>query len=146
MLLLLKVQPGQKILDVGSGSGWTTAMLAWLTGETGEVWALEIIPALKEMGEKNLAGCSAIKLEKIHSLLGDGSRGYPPAAPFDRILVSASAEKIPSALKDQLKSGGRMVIPVRNNLDLVIKKGEKNFEVISYPGFSFVPLRVNSKL
>ena len=145
MFILLQPSAGQNILDVGSGSGWTTAMLAWLVGPTGKVWAMEIIPALKKMGEKNVAKCRAIKQGIVKFILGDGSQGYPAAAPFDRILVSASADKVPPALKRQLKIGGRMVIPVGNNIDLIVRKGEKDFKTISYPGFAFVPLQVRSQ-
>jgi len=145
MLQLLKPTPGCKILDVGSGSGWTTALLSWIVGETGRVIAIEVVSQLKEFGENNVAQYGFIKKKIAHFVVGDGSQGYLPEAPFDRILVSASAEEIPSALKKQLKIGGRMVIPVKGNIELVIKKSRDDFQITSYPGFVFVPLKIQSK-
>jgi protein-L-isoaspartate(D-aspartate) O-methyltransferase len=144
MLRLLEPSVGNKVLDVGSGSGWTTALLAWIVGPSGKVMAMEIIPALKKMGEKNVAQYNFVEKGIASFILGDGSKGCSSEAPFDRILVSASASEIPPALKKQLKIGGKMVIPIEENLNLVEKKGENDFQVTAYPGFVFVPLKNNS--
>ena len=146
MLRLLEPVLGNKVLDVGSGSGWTTALLSWIVGSAGKVIALEIVPELSKEGEKNLALYGFVKKGIAKLVIGDGSQGYPSEAPFDRILVSASASKIPSALKKQLKIGGRMVIPVQESIQLVVKKGKNDFQITSYPGFVFVPLQTKSKL
>jgi len=140
MLELLGTRPGQNILDVGSGSGWTTALLSHITGDKGKVTALEIIPELYEMGRKNVSRFNFIKrgVAKFYNI--DGNLGYAKNAPYDRILVSAAAEKIPEILKDQLKIEGILVIPVYNDIWRLKKKGEDDFRVEKYPGFSFVPL------
>lgn len=136
MLEKLQPQAGDKILDIGSGSGWTAALLAEIVGQKGNVVALEIIPELKEFGEKN-----AVKYGgKVKFICGDGSKGYEKEAFYDKILASASARKIPEAWKKQLKMGGRIVAPIGNSIRLFIKKSENDFEEFEYPGFVFVPL------
>jgi len=142
---LLKPEAGDKILDVGSGSGWTTALLSEVTGQSGGVYGLEIVPELKEFGEKNLAKYNFIKKGVARILLAQGRRGLPEEAPFDKILVSAAAKEVPEELKKELKIGGRMVIPVgeeyrTQNLVLLEKTGENKFKEEVFPGFIFVPL------
>lgn len=141
MLEKLDPQPGDKVLDVGSGSGWTTALLAEITGFDGKVLAMEIVPELKEFGEKNISKYDFIKDKRVQFILGDGSKGYEKEAPYDRILASASAlKKIPVAWEEQLKVGGRIVAPVENSIWLFVKKSENEFEQFEFPGFVFVPL------
>ena len=139
MFELLQPKKGDRILDIGSGSGWTAALLAEIVGEKGKVYSVEIIPELKEFGERNVAKYNFVKKGIVKFICSDGSRGLPSESPFDKILVSASATKIPSALKNQLKNNGRMVIPVGNSIFLVIKKNNK-YEEKEFEGFSFVPL------
>lgn len=138
MLEQLEPKEEDNILDVGSGSGWTTALLSFIVGNKGKVTAIEVIPELKEFGEKNAA--EFVKKGIAKFILGDGSLGYKKEAPYDKILVSASASKVPLALKEQLKVGGRMVIPVKESIFTIIKKSEKEFEQIEHEGFVFVPL------
>jgi len=141
MLEKLEPKPGEKILDIGSGSGWTTALLAEIVGKEGEVIGIEVIPKLKEFGEKNTAKYNFIDKGTARFICADGSKGYEKEAPFDNILCSASAQdKIPSAWKKQLKIGGRIVCPVGYSIWLLIKKSDVEFEEIEYPGFIFVPL------
>lgn len=143
MMEQLQPEPGQKILDIGSGSGWTTALLAEIVGETGKVIAIEIIPELVEFGKKNVAKYNFIDKGIAKFICSDGSKGYEKEAPFDRILASAAVQgEIPEVWKSQLKVGGRIVAPVRNSIWLLIKKSEDEFEKIEYPGFAFVPLIV----
>lgn len=143
MFELLDPQEGHKILDVGTGSGWTTALFGYIIGETGKVIGIERKEALRKMGECNVDKFKYIKDGRVQIFLGDGSAGFPSEAPFDRILVSAVAESIPEELKKQLKVGGKMVLPVRNSLVFLEKKSEDEFVREEYPGFSFVALITN---
>jgi len=140
MLELLDPDLGQNILDVGSGSGWTTALLSYVIGSRGKVTALETIPELCELGKRNTAKFNFIKKGIAEFYNIDGNLGYSKNAPYDRILVSATAEEIPKLLKKQLKIGGILVIPVCNDIWRLKKKGNNDFYKEKYPGFSFVPL------
>jgi protein-L-isoaspartate(D-aspartate) O-methyltransferase len=140
MLELLDPKRGQKILDVGSGSGWTAALLAHIAGKEGKIIAMERQAELCEFGKNNADKFSYVKNEIARFICADGSLGYPEEAPYDRILVSASAQCVPNELKQQLAIGGKMVIPVLNSIWYLEKKGENEFEKEEYPGFSFVPL------
>lgn len=147
MIEQLEPQPGERILDIGSGSGWTTAILAEIIGEEGKVIAIELVPELKEFGEKNVAQYNFVKKGIVEFICADGSKGCPDitsrpelAEGFDKILVSAAAERVSPAWKEQLKIGGRIVAPIGSSIWLFIKKSEKEFEEIEYPGFAFVPL------
>lgn len=140
MLELLDPKRGQKILDVGSGSGWTTALLSYIAGTEGKVIGIENIQELKEFGEKNVEKYGFIKRGITKIIQGDGSKGFLEEAPFDRILVSASTNAIPQALKDQLKIGGKMVIPIGSSVVFLEKKSETEFNKEEFPGFIFVPL------
>lgn len=141
MLELLVVRPGQKILDVGTGSGWTAALLAHLVGPKGQVYALEVVPELYQFAKNNLAAFDYPNLEPRQQ---SGWGGLPDAAPFDRILVSAAAPEVPGALQMQLAIGGRMVIPVGDSflqsVKLIEKTGQASLREKDYPGFAFVPL------
>lgn len=140
MLELLDPREGNKILDIGSGSGWSTALLAYIVGEKGKVIALERIKELCDFGRKNIRKMKKINKETVEIYNMDGSRGYAARAPYDRILVSASGEEIYQELKDQLKIGGKLVMPVYNRLHYLEKRGENDFYEERYPGFMFVPL------
>jgi len=153
MLELLQPMPGDKILDVGFGSGWTTALLAYIVSQKsitnsqspiskqkGRVIAIELVLELKEFGEKNIAKYNFIEKGIVKCLCADGSKGYPQEAPFDKILASASAEQLPPAWLEQLKIGGRIVTPIGNSIWLFIKETKNKIKKQEYPGFVFVPL------
>lgn len=140
MLELLKPEKGDKILDVGSGSGWQTALLGEIVGDKGKVFGIEIIPELKDFGEKNIAKYGFIEKGIVQIILASGVVGFEAEAPFDKIIVGAMAEGIPAELREQLKIGGRLVIPYLGSVWLIIKKSENKFEEYEYPGFVFVPL------
>jgi protein-L-isoaspartate(D-aspartate) O-methyltransferase len=138
MLRLLRVEPGQRVLDVGSGSGWSTALLAHLTGDLGQVLGVEIEADLVQFGGKNLAATHQ-PWASIHQA-EPGTLGLPDRAPFDRILVSAEPRALPDELVEQLCPGGRMVIPVYGTM-LVVVRHEDSVEVTRHSGYRFVPLR-----
>ena len=157
MLELLQPQPGDKILDIGSGSGWTTALLAQIVGQKGKVIAIDIIPELVEFGKKNVEKYNFVKKGRALFICADGSKGYEKEASYDKILASASAETLPPVWKEEVKIGGRIVTPIGSSIWLFIKKSEGDEAVVSsspsllrgkssvfqeteYPGFVFVPL------
>lgn len=144
MLELLEVKKGEKILDIGSGSGWTTALLAYLVGEKGKVFAIERIPELKEFGENNIRKYNFIEKGRVKFYLKDGSLGLPEEAPFDKILCSASlqSKKIIERWLKQLKDKGKIVTPYKEEI-LLIEKDKEEIKEKSFYGFSFVPLIEN---
>lgn len=137
MLRWLHVNEGDKVLDVGSGSGWTTALLAYLTGPKGHIDATERIPELLAFGQKN---CDRLGIANVSFHRATALLGWPAAAPYDRILVSASANNLPLDLVAQLKMGGTMVIPVQNEILEITRTPDTTVSVITHPGFIFVPL------
>jgi protein-L-isoaspartate(D-aspartate) O-methyltransferase len=138
MLGLLEVRPGQRVLDVGAGSGWTTALLAHLTGPTGTVVGVELEPDLAAWGEQNLRR-TAYSWASIRGA-EPGVLGVPGEGPYDRILVSADAHEVPAALLDQLAEDGRMVLPVRGTMTLV-ERADSRVRETHHGRYRFVPLR-----
>ena len=137
MLELLSPKKGDKILDVGSGSGWTTALLGYIVGSEGKVCGIELIPDLVLFGRANLEKYD-FKNTKIYQATKD--LGLKDKCPFDKILVSASARDVPEELIKQLKVGGTMVIPIQDSIFRLFKKSRKKIEKEKIPGFVFVPL------
>jgi protein-L-isoaspartate(D-aspartate) O-methyltransferase len=145
MLELLDVRPGQRVLDVGSGSGWTTALLAHLTGPDGWVLGVERVPELVEWGAANVAA-TGMPWARVRPAT-PGTLGAPDEAPFDRVLVSAQAATLPTELVDQLAPGGVLVVPVAGRMVRVLTgaatgedtdAGEPVVEQHGY--YRFVPL------
>jgi len=137
MLELLHPQAGNRILDIGSGSGWTTALLASIVGDEGFVEGVERIPSLVEYGRNSLARAdvhnASMEFADPHVL---GKPGYL----YDRILVSASASTMPNSLLKQLKPGGIMVIPILESVWRITKGKDEKIASYELPGFRFVPL------
>jgi protein-L-isoaspartate(D-aspartate) O-methyltransferase len=138
MLRLLDVHPGQKVLDVGSGSAWTTALLAHLTGPSGRVLGVELEPALVELGRQNL-NRAGVPWASIHEATPD-VLGLPGAAPYHRILVSAMARELPDSLVEQLHTGGAMVVPVAGTM-LRVACSMRDTSITRHGRYRFVPLR-----
>ena len=138
MLRLLQVREGDRVLDVGAGSGWSTALLAHLTGPAGEVLGVELEPTLVEFGRANLA-----RLDRPWARIeqADPERlGWPDTAPFDRVLVSAEPRALPDELVEQLTDDGRMVIPVSGTM-LLVQRTPSGTEITEHGWYRFVPLR-----
>jgi protein-L-isoaspartate(D-aspartate) O-methyltransferase len=138
MLRLLDVRPGHKILDVGSGSGWTTALLARLTGPAGRVIGVELEPDLVDRGTRNLDRVG-VAWASIHEAI-PGVLGQPGAAPYHRILVSAMARELPDELVAQLHTGGVMVVPVAGTM-LRVSCSMRGVGITRHGAYRFVPLR-----
>ncbi|MBI2129298.1 protein-L-isoaspartate(D-aspartate) O-methyltransferase [Candidatus Woesearchaeota archaeon] len=137
----LDAKEGQKILEIGTGSGYQAAILSKLAGEKGKVITTEIIKELADFSKNNI---KKLKINNIKILHSDGSEGYAKEAPYDRIIVTAACPKIPQPLIDQLKEGGIIVAPVESVLGQEMVKGiKKNGKLItaSLGYFTFVPLK-----
>jgi len=133
MLELLLPQKGDKILDVGSGSGWTAALIA-ATGA--DVVGVELVPELVELAKSNV---SMYQFKNLQIKQAGAELGWPAGAPFDKILVSAGAKEVPQNLLDQLANGGRMVVPVGESI-LLVEKTSDGIKTTDFEGFIFVPL------
>lgn len=139
---LLKVEKEHKILEIGTGSGYQTAVLCLLGAK---VYSVE---RQNELFKKTKNLLSKLTINVIPKLLsfGDGYKGLPDYAPFDSIIVTAGAPVIPQALMSQLKIGGRLVIPVGKKeqiMTLLVRKNETQFEKTEFGDFKFVPLLEN---
>ena len=136
MLEELQAEPGNRILDIGSGSGWTTALLAHMVGLNGKVYGTEIIPDLVRLGQSNL---SQFQFPWARIDMASQQLGRPHEV-FDKILVSAAAHHLPLALLSQLKPNGRLVIPVNTAIMIVDKDENGDLKTKQIEGFRFVPL------
>ncbi len=146
----LELHTGQKILEVGAGSGWHAATIAEIVApeqaprsEWGHVHTIEIISSLAEGARKNILNTGYG--DRVTIVMSDGSKGYPEKAPYDRILVAAAAPEVPKPLTDQLKTSGVLLIPVGSaSLFQMLLKVTKNpdgkLDEKSLGGVAFVPL------
>jgi protein-L-isoaspartate(D-aspartate) O-methyltransferase len=150
---------GDKVLDIGSGSGWQTALLAEIVGIKGLVIGIEYLEGLCQQGFQNIEKyfpkinflqnqqeplSSKVRKGVVVIVCGDGRLGFPQAAPYEKIIAAAAAsdpEDLPGAWKDQLKTGGRLVAPVGQSLIILDKQGPAEFEQKVLHGFIFVPLK-----
>ncbi|HMR47982.1 MAG TPA: protein-L-isoaspartate O-methyltransferase [Arachnia sp.] len=139
MLWLLDVPPGARVLDVGAGSGWTTALLAQLVGPQGVVIGTELEPELVEFGRANLAKAERPWAEIRQAT--KGRLGAPADGPFDRILVSAQARTLPEDLVKQLAPGGILVMPVASQMWRVVLDENRKRRIDRLGAYLFVPLR-----
>ena len=130
MLELLAPEAGERVLDVGCGSGYTTALLARAVGERGEVFGVEVMPQLVEFARSNLS-----KYDPPWAAVFPASDhlGLSEKAPFNKILVSAAARQFPSELLDQLALGGRLVVPVQNSIVKADKSLGGGVRYVEYP-------------
>ncbi len=168
MLELLEPKPGERILEIGAGSGWQTALLAYMVssvkdqGSGGKVVAIERIPELKEMAKRNVKKYNFIEKGVVRIVEGDGSnpefvKSISEAKSFDKIIAAAAiqaaeirrsgdarrwaaADQVPQIWKDVLAIGGRIVTPIGHSIFTFDKKSDDRFKTKEYFGFSFVPL------
>ncbi len=145
MSSLAGIEPGHRVLEIGTGSGYQAAVLAELGAE---VWSIELLPGLAARAEAVLRseGYDGIRLR-----VGDGYRGWPEAAPFDRIVVTAAPPEIPEALLAQLAPDGRLVAPVgpdpwSQRLVVATRTADGELEVTDHGGVAFVPMRHGEEL
>jgi len=136
MTELLKLKSGEKVLEVGTGSGYQAAILADIGSE---VFTIEILESLSERAQEIL---KSLGYSNINFKIGDGYRGWPEHAPFDAIIVTAASEHIPEPLIEQLKENGRMVIPIGDMYQelLLITKTDKGIEKKTITPVRFVPM------
>src|SRR5215510_12545901 len=133
----LRLKPSDRVLEIGTGSGYQAAILATLVAE---VYSIEIVGPLAKDAQATL---QHLGYNNVHVKIGDGYKGWPDAAPFDAIIVTCAPDKVPQPLIDQLKDGGRMVIPVgerfAQQLYLLEKKNGQLKESATLP-VRFVPM------
>ncbi|MEX0360314.1 MAG: protein-L-isoaspartate(D-aspartate) O-methyltransferase [Allomuricauda sp.] len=137
---LLQIKPNDKILEIGTGSGYQTAVLLHLKAK---VYTIE---RQQELFKKTKLFFTKMNYRPKKVVFGDGYKGMPEEAPFDGIIVTAGAPKVPKALMSQLKVGGKLVIPVgvdSQTMTLFTRKSEKEFEKQELGAFRFVPLLEN---
>ncbi len=133
----LELRPESRVLEIGAGSGYQAALLAELAGS---VTSVERIESLADRARENLARAG---ITSVRIVIGDGTEGYPPGAPYDAIIITAASPAVPQPLIDQLAEGGRLVAPIgpRDCQDLVkLVKHEGWVETTSLGGDCFVPL------
>jgi len=133
----LDVKQGHKVLEVGAGSGYQAAILSEIVGTKGKVFTIERVRSLAERAMNTLKS-----YKNVQVIEGDGTLGLPQHAPYDRIIVTATAPTVPKPLKEQLKVGGKMVIPVGGLLQVikVLKKKKNGFDEEVLGFYAFVPL------
>jgi len=142
MLGLLAPEAGGRIVDIGYGSGWQTALLAELVGKTGRVYAIEVLPNRCASGKANVGTYPALA-ERIDFYCQNAAPGLPDVARtvggFDGIIAAAEVRDVPLAWREQLKIGGRLVYPRASSIFREVKKTNGTFEMKEHPGFAFVP-------
>lgn len=137
MLELLGAGEGENVLDIGSGSGYTTALLSQIVGKEGNVLGLEVVPELATIGRKNIRKYETENAEIEHS---DPRWSATENQMYDRILVNATTEEVPKELIAKLNIGGTLVLPVGESVVKVTKVSDNEVDEEEFPGFVFVPL------
>jgi len=135
----LDVRQGQKVLEIGTGSGWQTAILSYLVDQ-GTVYSIEIKPELVKFAQENL---EKLGINNVNIILSDGGIGYSKASPYDRIMITAACTEIPLPLLDQLVDGGLLIAPVGDSSQslILLQKTRKGIiEIKNESHYLFVPL------
>ncbi|MFP4064984.1 MAG: protein-L-isoaspartate(D-aspartate) O-methyltransferase [Bacteroidales bacterium] len=142
MAQAMELKPEDKVLEIGSGCGYNAAILSRLVSQ---VYSIEIIEWLAELARKNLIKAG---IDNVTLRYGDGYQGWYEKAPFDKIMLTAAAPRVPNALKEQLKTGGKLLIPLGNGfqkLTLIKKTSEEEFVEHDLIPVRFVPLTGGQK-
>jgi protein-L-isoaspartate(D-aspartate) O-methyltransferase len=137
----LNLVPGNRVLEIGSGSGYHAAVVAEIIGEKGQIYTVERIPSLAESARESISKCGLSG--RVTVIVGDGSKGFPEKAPYDRIYVTASSPSVPKPLVEQLKDGGRMLVPVGSRFYqelIAVTKQNGKIATENHGGCVFVPL------
>jgi len=137
---LLDLKPGENVLEIGGGSGYHAAVVAEVVGKSGKIIAVERYP---ELAERAKALLKELGYDNVEIVVGDGSKGYEEGSPYDKIYVTATAPEIPKPLLDQLKPGGRMLIPVGDYVQylyIVDKNIDGSIKKRRWGAVRFVPL------
>jgi len=137
MLELLDVKSGQKVLDIGAGSGWVSCLLAYLAGNDGRVYAYETKRVVGAMGQKNVKNS---EFDNLKYIIDNAADRWKENAPYDRIHSGAAFSKIPEELTRSLKIGGILVAPTQDGyVKKIMRTRENEFKIEEHFGFSFVP-------
>lgn len=136
----LKIQEGEKILEIGTGSGYNAAVMSFLVGESGHIYSIERIP---QLAQRAISRMSELGISNVSIFVGDGKKGLKEHSPFDKISVTCYAKKIPEELVKQLKETGTMIIPIGNEYVQMLTRiskidGELKTENLGF--VRFVPL------
>ena len=140
MTQALEPKPGQKILEIGTGSGYQAALLSNIVGKKGKIYTIERIPELVKLAKTNI---KKLKIKNIEIIRGDGSKGYQKEAPFERIIVTAACKEIPKILITQLTDKGILIAPVGPTYSqkmIKLKKKKDKIKTETLGDFVFVPL------
>ncbi len=143
MLEALELQPGLKVLEVGAGTGYNAALLKQSVGDRGRVTSVELTPAFARQARRALAAAGY----RCRVVVGDGRQGWPSGAPFDRIIVTASSDRVERAWYDQVGDGGRIEVPLRRGARfsmgavVTFRREGDDLRPVSAVGGGFMPLR-----
>lgn len=140
MLQALSLKEGDKVLEIGTGSGYNAALISYVVGKKGIVYTIEIIQELVNFAKKNI---SKLNIKNVNIVHEDGSRGYRKESPYDKIIVTAASPEIPKILLEQLKFNGILVVPVGplyNQKMLKIQKKKTKLNIKNLGDFVFVKL------
>ena len=138
MLEAAQIKPGDRVLEIGAGSGYGAALLSFLTGKKGKVISMEAVPQLAAFAKANIARARM----QVEIMEGDGYDGFEKGAPYDKILVTAACDTIPPALLGQLKIGGKLIIPIGGAFQdlILVEKTELGLKTTQLLPVIFVPL------
>jgi protein-L-isoaspartate(D-aspartate) O-methyltransferase len=139
MLELADLAPGQRVLEIGTGSGYNAALLARLVGPSGRVVTVDVESDLVETAERTLG---SLGFEQVSAHTADGRNGWPAAAPYDRVMATVGVDEVPAAWREQVADGGLLVVPLLDPPEVrVERRTAPGWELVATSPASFIPLR-----